>query len=55
MPSPYFPELTFMGLMWSKSGLFRPPGVIVSPVGKRARRKKKKEKKWEREGGRKGV
>ena len=37
-------ELMCMGLMWSKSGLFRPPGVIVSPVGKRARRKKKKKK-----------
>ena len=33
-----------MGLTGSNSGLFRAPGFIVSPVGKRERRGKKKEK-----------
>ena len=28
-------ELMFMCVTWSNSGLFRTPGFIVSPVGKR--------------------
>ena len=44
-------ELTFMGVTWSKSGLFRAPGFIVSPVGNRERRGKK----MRREGRGKGI
>ena len=40
-----------MGLTGSNSGLFRAPGFIVSPVGKRERR----EKKTRREGGKKVI
>ena len=40
-----------MGLTQSKSGLFRVPGFIVSPVGKRERRGKKRR----REGGKRGI
>ena len=39
-----------MDLTWSNPGLFRAPGFIVSPVGRRERRGKK----WRREGGEKG-
>ena len=46
-------ELTFMGLTGSNSGLFRAPGFIVSPVGKRERGEERKEKKWE--GGKKEI
>ena len=46
-------ELTFMGLTESNSGLFRAPGFIVSPVGKRERRGKKKEKGRREKGNRK--
>ena len=35
-------ELTFMGLRGSNYGLFRSPGFIVSPVGKRERGGKEK-------------
>ena len=42
-------ELTFMVLTRSNSGLFRAPGFIVSPVGKRERRGGR------REGGKKGI
>ena len=38
-------ELTFMGVTWSNSGLFSTPGFVVSPVIKRERGGKKKEKK----------
>ena len=34
--------LTFMGLIASRSGLFRAPGFIVPPVGKGERRGKKR-------------
>ena len=44
-----------MGLTGSNSGLFRAPGFIVSPVGKRERRGKKKEKGRKGKGSRKGV
>ena len=37
-------ELTFMGLTSSNSGLFRAPGFIFSPVGKRERMGGKKGK-----------
>ena len=46
-------ELTFMGVTRSNSGLFSAPGFIVSPVGKRERRKKKGERR--REGGENGI
>ena len=36
-------ELMFMGVTRSDSGLFRTPGFIVSPVGKRERGVKKEE------------
>ena len=39
-----------MGLTWSKSDLFSAPDFIISPVGKRERRKKKR-----REEGKKGI
>ena len=42
------PELTFMGLTCSNSGLFSTPGFIVSPVGKRERSGKKAEGKEEK-------
>ena len=50
MLSPYSPvltglELTFMCLTWSNSSLFSTPGFVVSPVGKRERGGKRKEKK----------
>ena len=35
-------ELMFMGVTGSNSGLFSTTGVIVSPVGERERRGKKK-------------
>ena len=44
-------ELTFMDLTWSNSGLFSTPGFIVSPVGKREGRNKKRR----REGWKKGI
>ena len=47
-------ELMFMGLTRSNSGLFRVPGFIVSPVGKRERGKKRKEKGRREKGNRKG-
>ena len=55
MSCPYFPALTglelmFMGLTGSKSGLLRAPGFIVSPVGKRERRGKKKKEGEVKEG-----
>ena len=40
-----------MGGTWSNSGLFRAPGIIVSPVGKRERRGGKRRM----EGGEKGI
>ena len=43
-------ELMFKGLTGCNSGLFSTPGFIVSPVGKRERRKKKR-----RDGGKKGI
>ena len=45
-------ELTFMGIIWSNSGLFSTPGFLVSHVGKRRRGEKKegKEGKWNRNG-----
>ena len=50
MLSPYSPvltglELTFMCLTRSNSSLFSTPGFVVSPVGKRERGGKRKEKK----------
>ena len=44
-------ELTFIGLTGSNSCLFSAPGFIVSPLGKRERRKKNRR----REGGKKGI
>ena len=46
-----------MGLTQSNSGLFSAPSFIVSPVGKRERRKKilKKEKGRREKGSRKGM
>ena len=44
-------ELTFMGVTWSKSGLFSTPGFVVSPVGKRESRGGG----VRREGGKKGI
>ena len=41
-----------MGLSGSNCGLFRVPGFIVSPVGKRERGGEKKRR---REGGKKGI
>ena len=38
-------ELMFMGLTRSNSSLFSTPGFVVSPVGKRERGGKRKEKK----------
>ena len=38
-------ELTFMGVTWSNSSLFSTPGFVFSPVGKRERGGKRKEKK----------
>ena len=43
-------EPTFMGVTRSKSGLFRSPGFIVSPLGKGERGKKRR-----REGRKKGI
>ena len=40
-------ELTFMGVTQSNSGLFSTPGFLVSPVGKRGMKAKKK--KWKEE------
>ena len=53
VPSPLSPvltglELMFMGLPGSNSGLLRPPGFIVSSVGKGERRRKKKKKRYGR-------
>ena len=45
-------ELTVMGVTRSNSGLFSTPGFVVSPVGKRERRrgiKKKEGKEGKRE------
>ena len=42
-----------MGLTGCNSGLFRAPGFIVSPVGKRERKKKEKGRKEKRN--RKGM
>ena len=47
-------ELTFMGLTHSNSGLFRAPGFLVSPVGKRERSEGRKEKGRREKGNRKG-
>ena len=47
-------ELTFMGLTRSNCGLFRAPVLIFSPMGKRERREKKKEKGRREKGSRKG-
>ena len=44
-------ELTFMGVTWSNSGVFRAPGFIVSPVGKRGMGQRKKKT----EGRKKGI
>ena len=44
-------ELTFMGLTQSYSGVFRTPGFLVPPVGKRGMGTKKKKP----EGGKKGI
>ena len=54
VPSPESPaftglELMFMGLTGSNSGLFRAPGFIVSPVGKRERKKKGEGKEGKKE------
>ena len=46
-------ELTVMGVTRSNSGLFSTPGFVVSPVGKRERRRGIKKKR--REGGKKGI
>ena len=35
-------EVMFMGVIGSNSGLFRPPGFFVSPVGKGERRKNRR-------------
>ena len=48
-------ELMFMGVTQSNSGLFSTPGFIVSPVGKRVRRKEKKGEGKEGKGNRKGM
>ena len=48
MPSPYFPELTFMGLRGYNSVVFRAPHFIVSPVGKGERRRGRKRLKKEK-------
>ena len=45
------PELTFMVVTQSNSGLFSTPGFVVSPVGKRERGRKEKKKKGRREKG----
>ena len=45
-------ELTFMGITRSNPGLFRTPGFLVSPAGKRGRGTKTKKR---REGGKKGI
>ena len=45
-------ELTFMGVTRSNSGIFSPPGFVVSPVGKRERGWEEKKR---REGGKKGI
>ena len=42
-------ELIFIGITWSKSGLFSTPGFLVSPVGKREWGEKR------REGGKKEI
>ena len=47
-------ELTFMGVTASNSGLFSPPGFVVSPVGKRGRGEEKKKKGRREKGNRKG-
>ena len=47
-------ELMFMGVTRSNSGLFSTPGFIVSPVGKRERGGRKKEKGRREKGNRKG-
>ena len=44
-------ELTFMGVTWSNSGLFSTLGFLVSPVGKRGRGAKEKN----REGRKNGI
>ena len=50
------PELRFMGVTQSYSGLFSTPAFLVSPVGKRGMGAKKKKKKNGRreKGNRKG-
>ena len=47
------PELMFMGVTQSNSGLFSTPGFLVSPVGKRGMGAKKKTGRREK-GNRKG-
>ena len=47
-------ELMFMGVTRSNSGLFRTPGFVVSPVGKRERGEEKKKKGRREKGNRKG-
>ena len=49
-------ELTFMGITRSNPGLFRTPGFLVSPLGKRGRgaKKEKEGKEGKREWQRKG-
>ena len=44
------PEVTFMGLTGSDSGLYRAPGFIVAPVGKGKRRKTKRRKEGRKKG-----
>ena len=43
-----------MGVTASNSGLFSPPGFVVSPVGKRERAEEKKKKGRREKGNRKG-
>ena len=47
-------ELTFMGVTGSKSHLFSAPGLVVSPVGKR-RKRKNNQTKMRRAGRKNGI